>query len=103
MNPQENKNVLMAAIAYLGPLVIISYIMAKDDQFVKFHIKQALVLVVIEVVIWFLGMMFYGFWYIFGLVNLATFILSIMGIVNAVGKNQKELPLVGQYANHFKF
>ena len=47
------KDVLMAVLAYIGPLVIISYIQAKNDLFVKFHIKQGLVLLVIEVAVWF--------------------------------------------------
>ena len=34
----------MAVLSYIGPLVIVSYIVANNDPFVKFHIKQGLVL-----------------------------------------------------------
>jgi uncharacterized membrane protein len=101
----EQKNVLMGILAYLGPLVIVSYIVAREDPFVKFHIKQGLVLFVIEVGLWILSgffwMLFYQFWMIWQIVNIALFILAILGIVNAVQGNEKELPLVGSFAKNF--
>ena len=96
------KNTLMAILAYIGPLVIVSYLTAKDDSFVKFHIKQGLVLFVIEVMVWFLGSsMFYQFWMLFNLINLATLVFSIIGIVNAVHGKEQELPFLGQFSKHF--
>ena len=96
------KNVLMAVLAYIGPLVIVSYLTAKDDPFVKFHIKQGLVLFVIEVATWFLlGMMMYQMWMFVNLINLGTLVLSVIGIVNAIQGQEKELPLVGQFSKHF--
>lgn len=100
--PQMNNSQIMGILAYLGPLVIVSYLMGKDDPFVKFHIKQGLVLFAIEVVVWVLsGMFFFGFWQLLQLINLATLILSIMGIVHVVRHEQKEVPIVGGLANNF--
>lgn len=101
--PQKTgeKNVLMAVLAYIGPLVIVSYVTAKDDAFVKFHIAQGLVLFVIEVGVWVLGMMMWQLWPLFSIINLATFILSIIGIINAVKGKEEELPLVGKFSKHF--
>lgn len=98
-----SKNVLMAALSYLGPLVIVSYLTSKDDPFVKFHIKQGLVLLVIEVAVWFLGSTMWQLWALLNLINLGTFILSIVGIVHAVRGQEKELPLVGSFSKHFTF
>jgi uncharacterized membrane protein len=98
----REKNTLMGILCYLGPLVIIPLIVAKDDAFVKFHIKQGLVLLIIEAVVWALGMYVWQFWALYELVNLLTFILSIVGIVNVVQGREKELPLVGSYGNSFK-
>ncbi len=96
------KNTLMAVLAYIGPLVIVSYVTAKDDPFVKFHIKQGLVLFVIEVATWFLiGSMMYQLWMLVNIINLGTLVLSIIGIVNAVQGQEKDLPLVGQFSKHF--
>jgi uncharacterized membrane protein len=101
--PKGDNKTLMGALAYLGPLVIIPYLTAKDDAFVKFHIKQGLVLLVIEAIIWILGMWVWMLWPILQLVNLATIILAILGIVNVVNKKQQELPVVGKFASHFTF
>ncbi|MHB1769684.1 MAG: DUF4870 domain-containing protein [Minisyncoccota bacterium] len=102
------KNVLMAAISYLGVLVIIPYIFAKGDSFVKFHVRQGSVLFGIEIVLWvvtsFLGpvwmFFFWPLWMLWQLLNLGVFILAIVGIVHAVQGNEKELPVVGRFAVH---
>ena len=93
----------MGIIAYLGPLVIISYLVAKNDPFVKFHIKQGLVLLVIEIVIWLLSTTMWQLWMLLNLVNLAVLVLVIIGIVNVVQGAQKELPLVGSFSKYFSF
>lgn len=95
------NNVAMGVLAYLGPLVIISYLTAKDDPFVNFHIKQGLVLLVIDIILWFGGMFGSPLIYITGLLNLVVFILAIIGIVNVVQGQQKELPFVGTFARRF--
>ena len=96
-------NVAMAVLAYIGPLVIVSYLTAKDDPFVKYHIKQGLVLLVIEIALSLLGSMIYMFWPIIQIIHIAVVVLAIVGIVNAVKGREKELPLVGKFAQHFKF
>lgn len=103
--PISNKDnrTLMGVLAYLGPLVIVSYLMAKDDSFVKFHIKQGLVLLVIEIIVWVLGSMSWSLYMLLNLLNLATLILAIIGIVNVVQGREKELPLVGQFSRYFSF
>ena len=97
------KNTLMAVLAYLGILVVIPFLMTKDDPFVKFHIKQGLVLLVLEAALWVLGSMSWSFMIFIPLVNLAIFVLAIIGIVNAVQGKEKELPLVGQFSKYFTF
>lgn len=101
--PQKTaeKNVLMAVLAYIGPLIIVSYVTAKDDAFVKFHIKQGLVLFVIELGVWVLGMMLWQLWPLLSIVNLATIVLSIIGIINAVKGKEEQLPLVGKFSQYF--
>ena len=101
--PQNSphNSTLMGIFAYIGPLIIVSYLIAKDDPFVKFHIKQGLVLFVIEIATWFIGSMFWPFWMLLNLVNLGVLILAIIGILNVIHGEQKELPLVGKYSSHF--
>lgn len=96
------KNSVMAAIAYVGPLVLVSYVIAKDDPFVKFHIKQGFVLFTFEVALWVIGTILWLLMPLVNLLQLAALILSIVGIVNAVSGKEKELPFVGKYSSHFK-
>lgn len=96
------KNTLMAILAYIGPLAIVSFIVAKDDPFVKYHVKQGFVLLTIEIALWALGMVLWIIMPLINIVQLAVLVLSIVGIVNVVGGKEKELPIVGKYASHFK-
>ncbi len=93
----------MGVLAYLSLLIIIPYVTSKDDPFVKFHIKQGLILVIIEIAAMVLGSFLWQLWGIFQLVNLAILILAIIGIVNVINKKQTELPLVGSLAKNFHF
>ena len=99
-NKKDNKT-LMAALSYIGILVLIPFFTSKDNPYVKFHIKQGLVLLVIEVAVWFLGMMFYSLWPLMKLVKLCVFILAIIGIVNSVKGKEKDLPFVGKFSKYF--
>jgi uncharacterized membrane protein len=96
--PEQNKT-LFSVLAYFGPLVILSYFLAGKDPFVKFHVKQGLVLFGIELIVSVVARFFWPLWMLIGLVNLCTLILSIVGIINAAQHHQKELPVVGHLAN----
>lgn len=100
---KKNQNTLVAGLSYLGPLVFVSYIVGKDDPFVKFHIKQGLVLLVGEAGMWFLGMLIWPLMPLVGLINLGFFALVIIGLYNVVQGNEKELPFVGSLSKHFSF
>ena len=60
----------MAVFSYLGPLIIISYLTAKEDSFVKFHIRQGAVLFGIEIALMILTSMFYPLMMLSWLINL---------------------------------
>ena len=100
---EPDRTVIMGVLAYLGPLLIISYLFAKDDAFVLYHIRQGLVLLVIMGVAWFVGVtpfMILLFPFVM-VVNLALLVLVIIGIVNVVGKKEKPLPFVGRFSSLF--
>ncbi len=95
-------NMEMAVIAYIIFLVPL-LTDAKDDPFVKFHLKQAMFLVILAVltsavsaIIPVLG------WFIIGpLASVFYLVLWVIGIVNALNKEQKELPVIGKYAEQW--
>lgn len=97
------KENLWAILCYLGILIIIPFLIAKNNSFVKYHIKQGLVLLALSVIAWLLDMFHYSFTFVSNLINIAVFILAIIGIINVVQNREKELPLVGQFSKYFKF
>ena len=103
VNSKDQNKTLMGVLAYLGILIIIPFLTAKDDPFVKFHIKQGLLLVIVEIAVWVIGMFTWQLWSLLQLLNLATIVLAIFGIVNVVQGQQKELPLIGSFAKNFTF
>lgn len=93
--PKETKiddvkdNKLWAVLSYLGVLVVIPLLAKKESSFVQFHAKQGLVLLVG----WALA------WLPFGpIIALIAFIFSIVGIVNVLNGERKNLPIVGELA-----
>lgn len=96
---------IMALISYIGILCLIPILTKTQDEFVKFHAKQGLVLLVGELAIMILSWIpFFVFLLpIWWLINLGWLVLSILGIVNVVKNEKKELPLVGKFAALLKF
>lgn len=99
------KNTAMAVIAYILFFVPLLTGDAKKDAFVKFHTKQGLVLfllvVLLNVIDWIIP--FYFWWTFNWILSLGTLVLLIVGISNAASGKQKPLPLVGGFADVFKF
>jgi uncharacterized membrane protein len=99
---KKGKNTGMAVVAYI--IFFIPLLTdAKDDPFVKFHVKQGLVLFVCSVMLWFIIQAIPLLWILSPLFNLAILVLVIMGIINAVNGAEKQLPLIGSFAEKFKF
>lgn len=98
---QKKPETGMAIIAYVlffVPLLTES----KDDPFVKYHVKQSLFLDIVWIIssivlaiIPILG------WMILPILNIFFIVLWIMGIINAANGQQKELPLIGKYAQQY--
>ncbi len=99
-----DNDLLMGILCYLGPLVLIPFLTAKENPFVKFHMKQGIVLVGI----WFITYIVqetvlpWRYWEIVGFINLGIAILSIIGIVFVVQKKQMAIPIIGNLAENIK-
>jgi len=100
-----NKNTAMAVIAYILFFVPLLTGDAKKDPFVKYHVKQGLVLFLLAVLVNVIGWVipFYLWYSISWILSLGILVLLILGIVNAVNGKQEPLPLVGGFADVFKF
>ena len=94
----SDKSLFMGILSYLGILIIIPFLFSKDNPFVNYHIKQGAVLFVIEAVLWAISGMFRFLMPLIGIIQLALFVLVVIGIVNVVQKREKELPFIGKYS-----
>ncbi len=104
MAKSENKT-MWAAVAYIIFFLPLLVPEAKDDSFVKFHVKQGLVLFLFSLILQVVGTIIpiIGWLIIMPIAGLATLVLAIIGIVNALNSQEKELPLIGSFAKSFKF
>ena len=94
----QKVNVEMAVIAYIIFLVPL-LTDAKDDPFVKFHLKQAIILVIAAVISSVIASIPVIGWFLLGpVLSIGLLILWIMGLVSAINKEKKELPIIGKYA-----
>jgi uncharacterized membrane protein len=95
-----NRQKNIAAISYI--FFIIGYFtVEKDSPFVKFHMKQSLTLLVFTVAISIIGIIPLLGWLIAFFGSILSLILFVIGIINALSGEEKELPLIGKYAKNF--
>lgn len=98
----------MAILAYLGPLILVPFLTeAKNDPFVKFHLKQGLVLIITSIGFGILKSFIPGSLWTFNIllsfVSLGFLIIDIIGIINASTGKMAELPIIGGFAKSFNF
>ena len=93
---------IYAIFSYLSVLCLIPILMKKDDEFVKFHSRQGLMLFTVEI-----GFMIINIIPVLGqLLNLfgmlACGIISIIGIVQVLQGNKWKIPVIGDWAEKIK-
>ena len=100
---KKEKNVGMAIVAYI--IFFIPLLTeAKKDPFVKYHVKQGLLLFVGWIAVAIISYILpWQLWIITRLLNIGLLILMIIGIAGAVKGEKKPLPLIGKFAEKFKF
>lgn len=106
--PVQDNTKLFSILSYFWILFVVGLIAAPENEKVRFHANQGLVLFITEMLLGFFTkiasafehlMNFNIFWYS-GLLGTAigifTFVLMIIGIVNAANGEQKPLPIIGE-------
>ncbi len=115
-NAKMDDNKLMGILSYLSFLCFIPLFTKKENDFVYFHAKQGLVLFILEAIVYVVyrilvailisSLFTWGLLSILGvivnLINLGFVVFSIIGIINVVQNQKKELPLIGKYADKIK-
>lgn len=93
-----DKNRVMAVLAYLGLLFLVPLFAAKESPFARFHTNQGILLFVFEMVgsiaaslIPWIG------WVVGTLVGIIGFVMLILGLINSIKGEAKELPFIGKF------
>ena len=97
----------MAILAYLGPLVLIPLLLARESPFARHHTNQGLVLFLAEAIYgiaysllsWILLAISWRlafFLWIWGVGAIVFLVFAIIGILSASRGELKPLPLIGQ-------
>jgi uncharacterized membrane protein len=97
----KGKNTGMAVVAYaifFLPLLT----EAKKDPFVKYHVKQGLVLFLAGLVSRVITYIPFIGWTLVGPYSIFLLVLFAVGVMNALGGKQAPLPLIGKFAEKFK-
>lgn len=99
---QDKDGTQIAWLSYLGLLIIVPILISPDKEYVKFHIRQGLAILLLEagwvflaIVLNFLPIIKYVVGVLNFFVWIGFLILSIMGILNAVQGKMQKLPVVG--------
>ncbi len=105
---RESEDVIFLILAYLGILALIPFFVAKDNDYVRWHAKQGLVLIAFEIVLW-IVLMIIGFIPILNIIFaflglfiwLGILVLHIFCIVKALKGERWVVPVLGKYADKF--
>ena len=101
-DPQDiQHNKIMAALAYVGWLILIPLFARRESPFTRFHCNQGLILAIgwlaetiLRRVI--VNRLDLPLGFVFSLLSLALIVFSVIGIINVVQGEAKELPLIGK-------
>ncbi len=100
-NEKSDNDSVMIVLAYLGPLGLIPYLMAEDNEFIRWHAKQGLTLSA-AYLIWTIalpfffhsGPLYYAGGALFSLIHLAMIAIFIVAILKAVKGERWRIPIV---------
>ena len=106
-NRDSSNEKLLAAMAYLGILAVVPFFMEKKTQFVRFHLGQGVTLFAAEILYGIIYqllvvMVLMVSWRLYLIVRIAGYVafvfpvLALIGIINVLNGQEKELPVIGK-------
>ncbi|MFN3813922.1 MAG: DUF4870 domain-containing protein [Aquificaceae bacterium] len=95
---EDRKIDPLAILSYIGILCLIPLLIGnKEDEFVRFHVRQGFALFLCEVATFFISWIPFFGWIVAFFGWFLWVILSIIGIINVIRGTMKPLPLIGQF------
>ena len=94
-----SNETLMGILAYLGVFALIPYLVKDQTPFVRAHAVRGINLLILEVIVWVAVGIFSWVPILDGILStlagLASFVFSLIGIINVANKEDKDLPFIG--------
>lgn len=91
------SNKVVSVLAYLGILFIVPLVAAPNSPYAKFHANQGLLLFLFDIAVGIVALIPIIGWIVSAVGGVISLVLTILGIVNAVKGQAKELPIIGKY------
>jgi fumarate reductase subunit D len=89
---------VFAALSYFGILCFVPLLLMREDEYVRFHAKQGLVIWTWSILaIFALHIPVFGKW-LFGLSSMAVVAFSVLGLLSVLFKRAWKLPVIGGLA-----
>lgn len=106
-NRDSRNEKLLAAMAYLGILAAVPFFMERKTQFVRYHLGQGVTLFAAEILYGIMyqllaAMVLMVSWRLFIIVRILGYVafvfpvFMVIGIMNVVNGQEKELPVIGK-------
>jgi len=91
----------LAFLSYILILFLIPLIIDPQDEFLKFHAKQGIILFFFFIAVFVIGgiLPFIGWFFIWPLGIFVWIILAIFGIYNSLQGKREYLPFIGKFAD----
>ncbi len=84
----ENKDVAAASyFLILSPILLLT---RKDSEFIQYHSRQSLALLLIFMILWFLG----SFYILFKWVTIGVFFIALVSFIQAINGKYYEIPYI---------
>ena len=105
---RQSEDVIFLILAYFGIFALIPFFAVKNNEYVRWHSKQGLVLVGFEIILW-IALMIIGFIPILNIIFaflglfiwLGVLILHIFCIIKALKGEKWVVPVIGKYTDKF--
>lgn len=99
----NKKSTFAAAVSYILILVIIPLLFYRDDEFVFYHAKQGVVLLLLWAAVPFVLAIPLVGWILGAILAIFNLVLMVFGVVKSLKNQKKPLPLLGKRIEHIIF
>ncbi|EKD95258.1 MAG: hypothetical protein ACD_25C00002G0006 [uncultured bacterium] len=97
-SPTDNSRVMAIVAYFIFFLPLLTEY--KDNDFVKFHVKQSILILILGV-----GISLISYIPVIGIIgmlgSIALVVLWVLGILNAASEKKEPLPIIGKYAEQY--